>query len=105
MNTPLIINQTDVTHIVNLEDIICCLSAKGYCEVCIKSGERIVISKSLSKFAEELDVSFFKVSQSAVINRLHIKKIFKKQKEIMLSGDIKVSYSIKTQDLFELLSN
>ncbi len=105
MNTPLIINQADVTHVLNPQDIICCLSAKGYCEVFTKSGERIVISKSLSKFAEELDVSFFKVSQSAIINRLHIQKIFKKQKEIMLSGDIKVSYSIKTQDLFELLSN
>jgi len=49
--------------------------------------------------------SALSISQSAIINRLHIKKIFKKQKKIMLSGDIKVSYSIKTQDLFELLSN
>lgn len=105
MNTPLLINQADVTHIINLQDIICCLSEKGYCKVFTKSGEQIMISKSLSKFAEELDVSFFKVSQSAIINRLHIQKIFKKQREILLSNDIKVSYSIKTQDLFESLSN
>lgn len=49
--------------------------------------------------------SALSISQSAIINRLHIQKINKNQKEIMLSGDIKVSYSIKTQDLFELLSN
>ena len=49
--------------------------------------------------------SALSISQLAIINRLHIQKINKNQKEIMLSGDIKVSYSIKTQDLFELLSN
>jgi len=59
----------------------------------------------MSKFAEELNLSFLKVSQSAIINRLHIQKIFKKQKKILLSRDITVSYSLKTQDLFELLSN
>lgn len=49
--------------------------------------------------------SALSISQLAIINRLHIQKINRNQKEIMLSGDIKVSYSIKTQDLFELLSN
>jgi DNA-binding LytR/AlgR family response regulator len=105
METPLIINQADVTHIVNLQDIICCIANKGYCKVFTKNGEQILISKSMSKFAEELNLSFLKVSQSAIINRLHIQKIFKKQKKILLSRDITVSYSLKTQDLFELLSN
>ena len=105
MKTTLFINQADVIHILNLQDIICCLSENGYCRVLTKKDEGILISKSLTKFAEELGLSFFKVSQSAIINRQHIQKIFKKQKKILLSRDITVSYSLKTQDLFELLSN
>lgn len=103
MDSSVIINQTDVFHIIRLRELIYCNAAKGYCEIYMLSGEKITVSRTLTNFSKELNPHFIRVSQSVVVNVLFIKKISKKEKIIILHSGQKIPYTIKTTDLIRLL--
>lgn len=71
------------------------------------NGKRLIASKSLTKIAkEQLSYpGFIRVSQSYLVNINFISSINKKNKELVLSNEQSVPYTLTIKELFELMSN
>lgn len=103
ISNPLVINQIGIVHVINLQNIVYCQASDGYCEIFTQDGERIVISKTLSKISEQLNGMFFRVSHSSLVNRFHIRKILKKEKMIILINGQEIPFTVKATDLINWL--
>jgi len=63
---------------VRLENIIRCESDNNYTNFYLKSGEKIVVSKTLKEFSDILEnKGFFRTHKSHIINMIYLKKYIK----------------------------
>lgn len=76
----MVLNTSDVTHIININDIIRCEADSNYTEFFLVDNNKIVISKPL-KFYDELlsGYGFFRIQQSHLVNLRRVKKVIKKK--------------------------
>jgi two-component system LytT family response regulator len=99
----LIADQTAI-HVINPEEILFCKSSDGYTTIYVISGKKHLLSKSLTKFSEELKSPFFlRVHQSYLINTNYLVQINKKEKIVMLMNDFKVPFTISVKKLIMML--
>ncbi|MCD6660089.1 MAG: LytTR family DNA-binding domain-containing protein [Lentimicrobium sp.] len=82
-----ILKTADAIHILDAEDIIRCESDRNYTRFYLKSGEELLISKSIKEFVEYLEErNFMRVHQSHLINLNYLIK-FKKDDLICVLRD------------------
>ncbi|MDY0343153.1 MAG: LytTR family DNA-binding domain-containing protein [Lentimicrobium sp.] len=94
-----ILRTFDAFHILDYDDIIRCESDRNYSIFILKSGERIMISKSLSEFAEQLEENgFFRVHQSHFINLKYLKKFKKDEFIAVLKDDTEITVAYRKRD-------
>ena len=105
IQTKLVIHSQDYLRLINPDNITYCKSDNCYTDIFLDCGERILISKSLTKFSKELDSDrFIRVSQSYIININHIKLIDKKKKWIELINQTRIQFTITIKQLLYLIN-
>ncbi|MBI1305154.1 MAG: response regulator [Bacteroidetes bacterium] len=74
----MILNTQDKIHVVKLNDIIRCESDVNYTHIFLKSGEKVLVTKTLKEYDELLsDNGFLRVHQSHLVNVEYIKEFVK----------------------------
>ncbi|MXV14074.1 LytR/AlgR family response regulator transcription factor [Hufsiella ginkgonis] len=103
--TKIVIHSQDHLHIINTDDIIFCQSDNGYTDINLAEGEKLTISRSLSRFSDELDESkFIRASQSYLINIDYVKSIDKKKRIIRLFDGAKIPFTGTIKELLGMIS-
>jgi len=96
----ILVAQLDKIFLIDTNDIIYCKSDNSYVFIYLDNMDPILLTKSLSKFEQELpNTCFLRVSQSFVINRRQIKCIDKKKRVIELNGGFFVPYTLPLKEL------
>jgi two-component system, LytTR family, response regulator len=99
MNQPLIINQTDVIHVIKPSEILYCTADRGYSTLYLVNGQNVVNTKTLASLCTQLNRNFIRISQSTVVNRLYIRRILKKEKCIELENGLQLPFTLKISEL------
>lgn len=55
MKNSFIINQTDITHIIQHDQVLYCKADQGYCYVYLLNGEVIMNSRTLTTLSKQLN--------------------------------------------------
>lgn len=100
------INGLDTIAVVPIIDIVYCQADGNYCEVFMKDKTSYLWCKRIGDVSKELnDPLFIKISQSILINRIYLRYVHKKKKQVELlkSKEKFLPYTIQLKDLFELL--
>ena len=105
MKNSLIINQTEVTYIIQFDKVLYCKADRSYCTIHLINGEIIINTRTLCTMTKHLNENFMRISQSIIVNKLHIQKILKKSKYIVLINGEQLSYTLKSGELIEMLSS
>ncbi|GAB1403597.1 LytTR family DNA-binding domain-containing protein [Lentimicrobium sp.] len=94
-----ILRTFEAFHILDYDDIIRCESDRNYSIFILKNGERIMISKSLSEFAAQLEENgFFRIHQSHLINLKYLKKFKKDEFIAVLKDDTEITVAHRKRD-------
>jgi two-component system, LytTR family, response regulator len=102
----LIIQLKDRLHVICQNDITFCKSDSSHTELSLKNGEKLLISKSLTAFSNELEKGkFIRVSQSHLINIGFIKIVDKRKKEIVLTTNYKIPFTTTIKKLLYIARN
>lgn len=105
----IILKTCDSIHLVDISDIMYCVSDNSYTTFYIKNKKEIIVSKSIKEFENLLSVyNFFRPHQSYLVNLNYIDKIDKTDGgSIVLNNkkEIPVSYRRKQAllDVFDKL--
>lgn len=84
----LLLPTSEGLNIVNVPDIIRVNSEGSYCDIILKNGERLTVSKSMKETEELLDPeNFIRVHQSHLINFKFVKKLLKDDGGLILMED------------------
>lgn len=84
----LALHTQDKIHIVNINDIIRCLSNVNYTEFYFQNGKKLLVTKTLKDFEDLLcDQGFYRVHQSHLINTKYIKEFIKTDGGYLLMND------------------
>jgi len=99
-------NTLEEIHFLAPNDIVRILGDGSYCHIFSITGNRITISKSLSKLENILlNPIFFRTHQSHIVNLNHICKVLKTQGDIIKTidgGEVHLSRS-KKKDFFAII--
>ncbi len=88
VNKKIALPTGDGMRFVNVDLIVRCESDNNYTFVCLQSGERILITKTLKQIEESLTpYPFYRVHQSHLVNLNHIQKYVKDQGGFLLMSD------------------
>ena len=103
----LVLKNIEAVHIVSIDAIIYIKSDNNYSEFYINDGRKIVVSKPLKFYNDQLrSYSFFRTHQSHLVNLNFAKTFHKKDSMLELSNQIQLPVSInKTAALIHNLSN
>jgi DNA-binding LytR/AlgR family response regulator len=93
--SPLIINQSDVIHVIPVIEILFCKADRSYFLIHLVNGNVITHSKNLSNLYKLLEDCFIKISKSVIVNKGHIRKIDKKTKTLTLSNNHELTFTTK----------
>ncbi len=100
----IVINSLDHLYLVNPDEIVLFIADDCYTYVFLANGERLVVSKTLGKFSEELkDEKFARVSQSHLVNISFIKSVDKKKKNIELLNLMSIRFTTSLKQLLYLI--
>ena len=92
-------------YIIDLNEIIYVKAQRSYCKIFTVNGDEQTLSKPLGKLECKLpNKIFIRLGKSYLVNRNHIRRINKKDKVLILNGDIEISYSMKTLELLNKLN-
>ena len=84
----LALHTQDKIHIVNINDIIRCVSNVNYTEFYFQNGKKLLVTKTLKDFEDLLcDQGFYRVHQSHLINTKYIKEFIKTDGGYLLMND------------------
>lgn len=100
----LVVHNKNNIYLVSPNDIVLCKSDNCYTHILLKDGREIMICKSLTKISEELHSEhFLRISQSYLVNYLHVNSIDKKKKNITLGSNIIIPFTINIKQLVSLI--
>jgi DNA-binding LytR/AlgR family response regulator len=100
----IVIHSQDRLRFVAPHEIMVCKSDNCYTSLYLVNGEEVIMCKSLTKIAKELDSFLFvRVNQSYLVNRDFIKSVDKKKKIIELDNDRQIPFSISIRELLNLV--
>lgn len=103
----IVIKTKEKTFFIELHDILYCRAAGSYSVIYLIQGHEIVTSMNLfnlKKRMESLNL-ILRVSQSILINAFYIQCINHKNRTIELESNCVIPYTIKTQELQEMIQN
>lgn len=93
------LRTADTIYVVELDDILRCEATRNYTIFYLKSGEQIMMSKSLREYEDFLvENSFLRVHQSHIINLAHLKRFRKDEFICVLSDDSQVPVAHRKRD-------
>ena len=98
----ILIPLVDKYLVLNQHDIIYCTACVNYSIIRLKD-QKISNSKCLKKLSNKLNDNFLRISQSCLVNIHHIVEIIPKKKQILISTDEFLNYTIKFSDLCLML--
>ena len=106
-NQSIILKENDRSTVVRIADIVRFESDRNYTQVCMKTGETVLLSKTLKIFDEMLkDHGFLRIHKSHLINSANIDKILLKEHCVLLTTGEKVKFSTrKKKELSDFLKN
>lgn len=94
-NKKLVLKNIEAVHIVSIEAIIYVKSDNNYSEFHIQDGRKIVISKPLKFYDDQLrSYTFFRTHQSFLVNLNFAKTFHKKDSVLELSNHLQLPVSI-----------
>jgi len=97
----IVFHTTDAFFVVNTSDIIRCMADNNYTHIFLENGKKIVVSKPLKKYEEQLsDSGFCRVHQSHLVNMnkiTHFKRSERSSITLKNNEIIPVSKGMKTQ--------
>lgn len=96
----IIIKTTDNIYLMEVKDIISCVSDDCYTTIHSVGGDHILVSKTLKEYEELLSsLGFYRVHKSYLINLSHIKR-FERQDggSIVLTNNIKIPVASRKRD-------
>ncbi len=103
----IILSTHNSIHVISLDDVLYCSCNNSYTTFHLQNQKKIVVSKSLKSFENELKISsFFRSHQSYLINLKHIVKVDRKDSYcITLSDQTKIPTSTrKRKELIQILN-
>lgn len=84
----LVLKTFDQIHIVNVKDIMQCISDKNYTIFALANGSKIMVSKNLGEYEDMLtDYGFFRIHHSHLVNVDFIARYDKKNGGILVLKD------------------
>ncbi len=93
-NKKLVLKNLDAIYVVHLDDVVYVESDNNYSIFHLADNRKIVVSKTLKKYQEQLKENrFLRVHQSFLINLDHIQSYHKRTDTLLLSGDSKIPVS------------
>lgn len=99
----ILLHSATEAHYIHVDDIISIQAINNYSEFHIKDGRKIMISKTLKDFEEQLQEYkfFFRVHKSSIININHIERILKGDSlTVELSSKGRVDVSLRKRNSF-----
>lgn len=106
----LVVNLMNTTKFIRVKDIMMLKAEGSYCEIYLKSGEKLTASKNLKYFEERLlDLpNFLRTHKSNVINLKYVLELDRIDNRIIMENNIDALVSAEKMDSFinrmELLS-
>jgi two-component system LytT family response regulator len=90
----LVINSSKGTELIPVTDIVYCMSESNYTDIHLKEGKRILASRTLGHFEEELAPShlFIRIHRSILVNRSFIIRLHS-EGEIELQNGLRLEVS------------
>ncbi len=101
----IVLKTAESLHIINIEDIIRCEADINYTTFYLKSGEKLLVSKTLKEYAELLEHSdFYRTHQSHLVNLDHISRYDKMEGGhlVMIDESIVPVSTRKKEELFKV---
>lgn len=106
-NQKILLHSASEAHYVLLDDIICIHAVNNYSEFHLQDGRKILISKTLKDFEEQLQENkhFFRIHKSSIVNLNHVVRLIKGDSlTVELSSKERVEVSLrKRNSLLRLL--
>lgn len=99
----ILLHSATEAHYIHVDDIISIQAISNYSEFHIKDGRKIMISKTLKDFEEQLQEYkfFFRVHKSSIININHVERILKGDSlTVELSSKGRVDVSLRKRNSF-----
>ena len=91
--------QTTI-HFVPVEKIIRCQAEEGYTRFFIEDNSTLLVSRPLQEYEGLLDIAgFYRVHQSHLINRRHVRKYDRVKRYFVMSNHDKVPLSSRRNDI------
>jgi len=103
----IVLRESDMLHVVSLENILWCMADGSYTHFYIQGGEKVIVSQHLKEFEDLLSKNgFFRAHRSYLVNVNKITKFDKRDGgTIFLENDMKLPVAIRKKDqLLALLS-
>jgi two-component system LytT family response regulator len=98
-NRRIILKTTETIHIVDIDKIVRCESARNYTVFFLENKEKILISKSIKEFSETLEShGFFRVHHSHLINLKYLVKFKRDELMCVLSDNTEIPVSTRKRD-------
>lgn len=88
---------------ISSDEIMLIEAAENYSIICLHSGKRLIVARTLKKYEEELHQQFFRVNRSALINLRCIQQSFDDQ--VLLSNGQQLTISRRRLNRFNLKTN
>jgi len=94
----ILITHADKCLVLNQHDIIYCTACGNYSLFHLKD-QKITSTKCLKKLSNKLNDNFLRISQSCLVNIHYIVEIIPKKKQILVSTNEFLDFTIKFSDL------
>ena len=93
------------TYVINIADILYCQASGAYTNVVLIDGRVVMASANLSKLHSKIDfyTGMFRVSQSILVNMMHIVCIHHHDKRLELIEQISVSFTVTIKEIEDRL--
>ncbi len=99
-NKKIVLNTADNIYVVNVEDIIRCVSEGNYTVFYIKDKNPIMMSKILKEYEQLLsDYGFIRIHRSHLVNINHIERFVKDDSMLIMSDRSEVPVSSRKKDI------
>lgn len=101
----ILIRTKEKTFFIGVDEILYCKAAGSYSVIFLKNKREIVTSINLLTLYEKMQCfpSVYRVSQSFLINMNYVQCIHHATKEIELSNDFMVPYTLSVKELEQAL--
>jgi two-component system LytT family response regulator len=99
----LLVKQKEKSFIINMNDIVYLKSQNNYTKILLTNNTELTYTKCLKQMMNKLDDSFCRINQSYAVNLHHIKEVIFDEKNLIMTNDQKVKFTLGVKDIHELI--